>query len=257
MKKQLLTLALLGIMVGSFNTLISEPSGSPDGYTGSPSDGSTCFASGCHFASPTAKAGIITSDIPTGGYVPGTTYNLTVTISTGSNRKGFQISPQKADGTLLGTLTAGSGTKVTGGGKYITHSSAKTGTAKWTFKWAAPVKGTGQVDFYGAFAASRNTTYTDVLTVQEKLNVGFTNAQKSEISVYPVPAANQLFISGIASNNYTLDIYNLAGEKVYTLHGQLYNENKGIDVSQLSHGLYIVKVYTAGETQTAKVLIGY
>ena len=169
MKKIVLSLFLSFAVFIVFNLLapnaISEPTGSPASNTGSPADGTTC-AESCHGGSAVTQAGLITSNIPTAGYTPGTTYTITATIS-GSGKKGFQVSPQNTAGTLLGSLIAGSGNKIVGT-KYVTHSSAKTATtATWTFQWIAPAAGTGAVTFYGAFAITTNSTKKSTLVVNE------------------------------------------------------------------------------------------
>jgi hypothetical protein len=148
---------------GGANT--DYPSGAPAGNTGSPGDGQNCTF--CHNGSASTQAGIITSDIPAQGYTPGSSYTITVTLS-GSGQKGFEVSPQNASGTLLGTLTAGSGNKLVGAGKYCTHSSAVGGSsATWNFTWTAPAAGTGQVTFYGAFCISKPVTKLSTLVVDE------------------------------------------------------------------------------------------
>lgn len=141
------------------------PGGSPAGYTGSPGDGKDCKQ--CHGGTTAAITNWITSDIPAEGYVAGSTYNITVTV-TGSGKKGFQVSPQNSSGDLLGTLTAGTGSELNGGGKYVTQSfSVNTNPATWTFGWTAPASGTGEVTFYGAFTLNKPVTKTSSLTVQE------------------------------------------------------------------------------------------
>lgn len=141
------------------------PGGSPAGYTGSPGDGQDCQA--CHGGTTSFVSGWITSDIPSQGYTPGSTYNITVTV-TGVGSKGFQVSPQNPTGDLLGTLYAGSGSELNGGGKYITQSSASSSNPKsWVFQWKAPAAGTGQVTFYGAFTINKPVTKTSTLTVNE------------------------------------------------------------------------------------------
>jgi hypothetical protein len=149
------------------------PSGSPAGYTGSPGDGKDCTE--CHNGSSTPVTGWITSDIPPSGYTPGSTYNITVTVS-GSGKKGFEVSPQNSSGTQLGTLVAGSGSHLAGGGsKYVTQNSGQNSNpSTWTFQWAAPSAGTGEVTFYGAFAVSKSATKTSMLAVQENLTLPLT-----------------------------------------------------------------------------------
>ena len=139
--------------------------GSPAGYTGSPGDGHNCTY--CHGGNATTQAGIITSNIPSQGYTAGSTYSITVSL-TGSGNKGFEVSPQNTTGTLLGTLIAGTGSKLVGSGKYCTHSSSVGGSsATWVFSWTAPVTGTGTVTFYGAFAITENVTKISTLVVDE------------------------------------------------------------------------------------------
>lgn len=163
----MLAVMVITISISGFNTAISNPDGAPAGKTGSPGDGgATCQASGCHTGAPTTVANIITSNVPVTGYVPATTYTITVTV-TGTGKKGFQVSPQNTAGTLLGTLTAGTGNKIVGT-KYVTHMSAKnTATAVWTFQWKAPAAGTGAVTFYGAFAITQNSIKKSTLVLQE------------------------------------------------------------------------------------------
>ncbi len=173
MKKIVLSLFLLFVVFSVFNLLapnaISNPTGAPAGNTGSPSDGTTC-AESCHGGSAVTQAGLITSNIPTAGYTPGSTYTITASVS-GSGNKGFQVSPQSTSGTLLGSLIAGTGSQIVGI-KYVTHSSAKSASAaSWTFQWIAPAAGTGSVTFYGAFAITQSTTKKSTLVVNEAVVV--------------------------------------------------------------------------------------
>jgi hypothetical protein len=140
--------------------------GAPAGYTGSPGDGQNC-KTGCHNGSVSTVSGWITSDIPAAGYTAGTTYSITATV-TGSGNHGFEISPQNPSGTLLGTLIAGAGQTLKGGGKYVTHSNSANGNPQsWTFQWVAPVAGTGIVTFYGAFTITKSQTRLSTLVVNE------------------------------------------------------------------------------------------
>ena len=161
--------ALLLTAFGDGGTNTDYSSGAPSGYTGSPGDGHNCTT--CHGGSATTLAGIITTDIPTQGYTPGLDYTITVTL-TGSGKKGFEVSPQTISGALVGTLTAGTGSKLVGSGKYCTHSIYVAGSsATWNFTWTAPVSGTGDVTFYGAFAITESATKLSTLVVNENTAV--------------------------------------------------------------------------------------
>lgn len=171
-KKYLVLLAAVAAVIfltGYSGQNLKYPGGSPAGYTGSPFDGKDCSISGCHGGSATTATGWITSNIPAGGYTPGSTYNITVTV-TGSGNHGFEVSPQSPSGTLLGTLISGTGSKLTGSGKYVTQSYSQSGNPQsWVFQWIAPVAGTGDVTFYGAFCVKKNTTKLSTLVVGESL----------------------------------------------------------------------------------------
>ncbi len=146
-----------------------KPGGAPSPYyyTGSPGDAHSCAS--CHGSAGTVS-GWLTSNIPAGGYVPGTTYQITATNSiSGSGAYGFEVSPQTLTGTLVGTLAAGTNSKLVGSGKWVTHSTSSTGVTSWIFNWTAPVAGTGDVTFYGSFARSTGSaTKVTTLTVSEQ-----------------------------------------------------------------------------------------
>lgn len=162
--------ALAAVILSSGYTVM-YPTGAPAGKTGSPGDGANCTE--CHGGTATTTAGQITSNIPPSGYVPGTTYQITATNPlTNTGKMGFEISPQNTAGAQKGTLVAGSGSQLVGGGtKYITHTNANTTTNTWTFGWIAPAAGSGAVTFYGAFARDKPGPVTlSTLTVQEAVS---------------------------------------------------------------------------------------
>jgi len=180
------------------------PTGAPPAKTGSPGDGSNCTE--CHGGTATSVTGWITSNIPSGGYTPGQTYQITATNQlTGSGKFGFEVSPQNAAGTLLGTLAAGTNSQLVGSNKYVTHTNANTTVSSWTFNWTAPAAGTGTVTFYGAFAKGKPGP------------VRLSTLVVNELTVSPPPAAGP--ISGPASvcknNNYTYTVGTIAGATTY------------------------------------------
>lgn len=190
MRKKILTLSLIitlaSIFVGSvYNNGHSNSSGAPSGFTGSPGDGgNTCANSGCHSGITVGtKSNVFTSNIPSDGYVPGTTYTITATARSSTNRNtfGFQISPQTIAGTLVGTMIAtNAGTKLTGAGKYLTHdesgNTGVNGVKSWSFNWVAPAAGTGNVTFYGIFnhangngSTSGDSIFKSTFVISEKV----------------------------------------------------------------------------------------
>ena len=157
--------------------IYSSPDGAPSGVANDPSSGSANCTS-CHSGTATTPAisvANISTNIPTAGYTPGTTYTITATINyAGRTRFGFEISPQNTAGTYKGNIiiTNSSQTKITGT-KYITQTSggnSGTGTKTWTFNWVAPVAGTGTVTFYGSMLAANNNggTSGDITYILQK-----------------------------------------------------------------------------------------
>lgn len=147
-------------------TSLAYPTGAPAAVTGSPGDGQNCTM--CHGGSPATVTGWITTNIPADGYIAGTLYTITATV-TGTGKKGFEVSPQNVAGTQLGVMAAGSGSELVGGTKYVTHSAAgaTSGTKVWNFSWTAPAAGTGPVTFYGAFVVGYSNVKKSSLTVNE------------------------------------------------------------------------------------------
>jgi hypothetical protein len=202
MKKNIIiSMLFLAAIIFTSTQLISNPTGAPQAAAGDPSSGgATCSQGGCHNGTPTTVSNVITTDIPAAGYIAGTTYNITVTV-TGTGSKGFMLSPQNSAGAYLGTLISGSGSKLTLS-KYITHSTDKSSSpAVWTFQWKAPVSGTGDVTFYGAFAISRNTTQKQVLTIHEN-TTGILPPVVSTLSSNNITATSATFNGTINTNGH-------------------------------------------------------
>ncbi len=160
---------LIGTLIFSValtSGVFAHSNGAPAGYTGSPGDGQNCTS--CHGGSAVNVTGWITTNVPTQGYTAGTTYTITV-VATGTGKKGFEVSPQSVTGTQLGTLAAGTGSKLVGGTKYVTHSAAgaSSGTSTWVFSWTAPAAGTGPVHLYMAAVVSQPNTKLENIVVNE------------------------------------------------------------------------------------------
>jgi hypothetical protein len=272
-------LLFTGLVIADFfnNHALTNVSGAPAGFTGSPGDGANCVS--CHGGTATVQSGWITSDVPAGGYVPGATYTITATASHSTfNRFGFQISPQNNSGALLGTLVVTNSTetqRVGAGGKYITHKTAGTtgsGNSKtWTFNWIAPAAGTGNVTFYGAFNAANNNgtqtgdvIYTSTLTVQEDLTISAPNLMISENMprIFPNPVSDHLNIAYEASSSEirgSLEIINLEGKLIRKMNWENINSGnlpayRKTDVSDLTPGVYFVYVKTGEHRYMEKII---
>jgi len=215
MKKNILTsigltaffaigIVILNVVSDSGTTSVyANTGGSPfAGLSNSPGDANSCIQ--CHNtftinSGPGASA--ITSTIPATGYVPGDTYTITGTVSeTGVNKFGFEMTAEKdADHSKVGSvIITNSTTTQASGSSAVTHKAAGTtgsGSNTWSFDWTAPVSGTGDVSFYGAFNAANGATgsggdqiYTDTLSVTE---------------VLPAPVLQAIVSVDVQSNSFT------------------------------------------------------
>jgi len=187
------------------NSAHTSSAGAPAGRTGSPGDGANC--TGCHAGTAVNQTGMITSNIPAGGYTPGQTYQITGTVSSAGRTKfGFQISPQRPNGNLLGTLVNATPTltQIIGNNKYITHTAAgnqgSNGSHTWTFNWIAPPAGSGNVTFYGAFNATNNN-----------------NSSSGDIIFLSSLAVQECVIATPLINNNTQSTYNICQGETLTL----------------------------------------
>lgn len=73
----------------------------------------------------------------------------------------------------------------------------------------------------------------------------------SNISVYPNPTADKIFISNLEGNNSQIRIFNVLGKIV---HQQKNNIENGISVSQLPKGIYMLQI-TIDEKILSKKLV--
>ncbi len=116
----------------------------------------------------------------------------------------------------------------------------------------SPIKGTNfyrleQMDLDG------KTTYSKVVSVR------FTDKESFGLSFFPNPAKDKVIIltENIDNNKASIEIINLQGKviKTISLTEQQSNSNILIDVSNLSKGMYLVKLFNGSTIKTNKLII--
>jgi hypothetical protein len=227
----------------------ARTSGSPGGYTGSISENKTCGTNGgCHGGGVTATNGIITTDIPTSGYVAGATYDITINFSQGSKTKyGFEISAENANGIKQGLFTNGSKSKVLGN-KNATHVGTGTifnnGTATWNLQWTAPLTDFGAITFSAVVNASNGngSVSGDALFMEQKVvsasTVNIVESQIQAIQIYPNPTTDYINFSGLTTKA-EVEIFDSVGKQV--LRKNVKTDDR-INLQQLPNGNYFVKI---------------
>lgn len=239
----------------------SNTSGAPagGGYTGAPADQSrTCRT--CHGpGSAPEKPNAFSSNIPVGGYVPGETYQVSLTLTeAGRSKFGFEAVATDANNIKRGTFS-GSGAVQALSGARVTHTTSGTGapggTKTWTFNWKAPSTGVGTITFYAAMnATNRNgnddsgdNIYTATMAVNQDPTAEIADYLKGleKLKIYPNPASDVLNIEAAGSKVESINVYNLAGQLVLSTNSPRF------DVSGLKPGPYLLKVQ-AGEVLVSR-----
>jgi Secretion system C-terminal sorting domain len=279
MKKVFILIPLLSIAVFcatlKFNTAYSHEGGGDSGNAGVPAinAGATCGSGsgtnvGCHDNGNAVATlvGLVSSNIPVSGYVPGTTYTITVTatapIGFAASVIGFSVTPRNTTGVFKGTLviTNTTTTKLNGLSQYATHKMAgipATGNAKtYTFNWIAPTSGTGNITFYGValFGNGDSDPGLDVavkgtLVANEDLTAGISSISQniSSLSMYHNNDLNRITInlSLLNSAKMYISVSDINGKMVSRTES--YNLVSGrneliLNATSISKGVYSVNI---------------
>ncbi len=178
--------------------------------------------------------------------------------ATGAGNKGFEVSPQDLSGNLIGTLFAGTGSKLVGSGKYVTHNAPKTGaSASWDFTWQAPSTGSDDITFYGSIAVTKLVTKTTTMTIS-KNTVGLSEQGVSELRVYPDPFRDKFKIEMQlpASGNVLIELLNLRGAEVALLMNEYRPSGSFSHQFTLTQpsGIYLLRIKTDNGLLTKKLI---
>jgi hypothetical protein len=257
----ILPLLTSAILLSSYSgNNLRYPGGAPAGYTGSPGDGKDC--TDCHGGSSTPVTGWITSDVGPEGYIPGTTYNITLTVS-GSGDKGFEVSPQDDAGNFYGTLIAGSGSKLVGNNHYITQTSSSSSNPKvWNFQWVAPEAGSGMVTMYGAFALNKSVTRTSTLAIPENTSVFISEEEIPGVEIFPVPADQHTRITFdlTGGQHGKLVVYDTGGKEAALVAQGFFDSGSHqytAKTGSMKNGVYFIRFEGEKLNFTRKVLVAH
>ncbi|MCF6213402.1 MAG: T9SS type A sorting domain-containing protein [Flavobacteriaceae bacterium] len=270
MKKHLHFYGVLFLMLAIALLVISFSNGgsSSNGVTGSPLDNQlapqSCLT--CHDNNGNFNTAVsITSDIPSGGYALGQTYNMTVTqTANGASKHGFQITVENNAPSKIGgfVVTDVVNTHLQAGGNFVTHSLAGSDQNSWNFAWTAPSIDVGAITFYvasiaGNLNSSGGATTSSNQMAQNTMVIGSvlaTNKLHLLHNMYPNPGSRQVTLqlpSQVNSANVT--VFNYLGKSfIQKTINSLHNT---IDVSSLSTGIYFVRIQTDSQIGTKKLFV--
>ena len=251
MKKSLLIIPVSIVLAIFFypTTSNSNSTGSVGGKTGSPTDGANCTQ--CHGAQQ-GQGATITTDIPSTGYEPGNIYNITATMNSGlgfGDPKGFEVTcEENTNDTKAGSFGTSDpiNTQFTNNSKAVTHTAAGNSLNTWSLTWEAPMAGTGDITFYGAFIEAGYPIGNNQGDLFNSTTVSFNEAivnstiNLSEENNFTFNSANNTIES-----MKTVSMYDISGKLV------LSTNEKFTTISHLNKGVYILK----SENKTQKIII--
>ena len=251
MKKSLLLIPVTIALVIFFypTTSNSNSTGSVGGKTGSPTDGANCTQ--CHGAQQ-GQGATITTDIPSTGYEPGNIYNITATINSGlgfGDPKGFEVTcEENTNDTKAGSFGTSDpiNTQFTNNSNAVTHTAAGNSLNTWNLTWEAPIAGTGDITFYGAFIeagypiGNNQGDFLNSTTVSFNEEIVNSTINLSEESNFTFNSADKI-IEAVKN----VSIYDINGKLI------LFTNKKLTNISNLSNGIYILK----SENKTQKIII--
>jgi hypothetical protein len=261
---------LLSIAVVS--EVVSYTSGASPAYTGAISEGN---CTSCHSSYSLVTSGTqwnrirMRSNIPSTGYLPDSTYTITITYAeSGISKFGFQLTALDTTNLAAGTFstsdtrTSTSSTSVGGKTRYYigqtTTGSARVATdsTAWTFKWKAPSTNVGKVKFYTTVNATNNNgsdngdyIYKKDFTITPSTLLSVASAKIAD----PVTCSNGTKFSGSATNNPTAYLWeekNATGPNT-TLSTQ---QNPTIALSAGKHTILFTATNAYGKSNTVTLL---
>lgn len=205
---------------------------------------------GCHGTANTTTS-ISLTGIPTAGYVAGTNYPLTLTITNADSlliSGGFDLN--FGGGTLSNNPT---GTMLMGSELHHTTPKNKSGNSvSWTFNWTAPSAASTIVNIAGNMVngnGSENGDKWNITTLSLTQSTTAVNeVEEVKPELFPNPCTMQLTI-----HNQTLiediQVYSLLGQP-QTVSGTLKGNQYQLNTQALSPGMYFL--YVKGQHAQSK-----
>ena len=245
---------------------ILNSGGAPSAKTGAPGEGNCTM---CHSGSVNDGNG--TSSISFSGlnneYELGVTYDMTLSISNGSSKNGFQLvvldSAQNDDaGNLISSDMVN--TQITSNNRtYLNHTNSGNSQTSWNFQWTAPSNNVGPITLYYSYNVSNamNNTAGDQIYLASHTIYPTTTTSLSSIN----SNENGCFVDGnkliipqdiFTSGDAVICIYNLQGKRILSFKTILFS---GLDnvislPMDFKRGLYILSISSGEYNQAIKFI---
>lgn len=209
-------------------------------------------------------------------YMPGQTYNVSVSMSSTPAKKGFQATALDGSENMAGTFTGqvGGGTAVTTSNplsrQYANHTSASNTSSNmaWIWQWTAPATDVGDVTFYVATnkANDNNNDMGDVIYTSQHIigsaaSVNENDKFDTDFVAGFNASSNVLTMSfnSLIAGEMFLNVVDVNGRSVFTnnLGNASIGNNKEQIVlpSDLKSGIYFVNLFVNNNSMQSKIMI--
>jgi hypothetical protein len=247
-RKLLFTTLLAFGCIATYISLTSSASAS-QGVMGASATG----CGSCHGNSASATTSITLTGIPASGYVSGTTYPVTLTISnatkTGAgfdlNFSGGSISNAPSQTMVMGTELHHTATK-----------AMASGTVTWNFSWTAPVAASVTLNIAGNAVNGNNSDSGDewnkvTINLLKATPTSVKDVENMPLSIYPNPSNGVINIQTGHNKINKFYAVSLSGSTTLLAATEINNGHYQINTTCLATGNYILLAKTDNTTMHA------
>jgi hypothetical protein len=251
---------------------------SPVAKTGAPGEGD---CTGCHSGSvqngQTENMLVVAEGFsPVSSYVPGTTYNVSLTMNSTPTKKGFEaiVIADDTEGMAgsFATIPSGGVQILTSGSKqYASHTSTSNTDANniWLWSWTAPSTDMGGLTFYVASnkandngATSGDVIYLSTHTINSTAGIEVKESvEQASFEVGYAPKENMVHMtfSTLSKGKLAFNLVDLQGKSVF--YYDMGETNIGVNnekitlPSYVEKGMYIVNLFINNKPVSGKIMI--
>ena len=252
----------------SYAALVNT-SGAPAGKTGAPGEGNCTM---CHAGS--VNDGSTNSSITFSGsnneYSPGNTYNMTLSITNGAMKNGFQLvvldsTIEENAGNINVTDIVNTQLISANNRDYLNHTSSGTTENSWNFEWTAPANDIGPIVFYYAYNVTNsafNTDGDDIYLSQMTLYPANTSpvcdTKGFDFDCYVSPNNKLAIITNyLVKTPLSITLYDLQGKEVFYKEILISNKNMEVTIpNNILKGIYIISIKSNAFHEAKKVILG-
>lgn len=238
-KKLLLSTLLAFGCITTYLTMTSSSSG----QMGVASSG----CGSCHGNSASAATTITLTGLPATGYVAGTTYPVTLTI-TNATKVGAGFDLNFSGGTIS---NAPAQTMVMGTELHHTAMKAMVaGSASWNFSWTAPAAAAVTLDISGNAVNGNNSDSGDqwnkvTINLVQATPTAISDVNHTPVTLYPNPTSSQMTVKIDQASSFTA--ISMTGSMIHLNATSTQAGEYSLNTAALANGNYILLINTGKE----------